>query len=149
MNDGAGKFREVSAAVGGALDLDSRSIAYADFDNNGTLDLIVANQNGPVKFYKNHQSAKNNWIAFKLKGSKSNASAIGAVATLYWNGKQKKMVISGGDSFSSQSQRTLHFGVGEAEKVDKIVIRWPSGIVQELISPDINFLHTITEPIDA
>ena len=148
MNDGAGRFREVSAAVGGALDLDSRAIAYADIDNNGSLDLIVANQNGPVKIYRNQQSGKNNWVGFKLEGTKSNRSAIGASVTLHWNGKQKKMVVAGGDAFSSQSQRPLHFGLGESEAVDKIVIRWPSGVVQELDSPDINLLHTITEPTD-
>lgn len=148
MNDGAGRFREVSAAVGGALNLDSRSIAYVDIDNNGSLDLIVANQNGPVKIYRNQQSGKNNWVGFRLKGTKSNKSAIGASVTLHWSGKQKKMVVAGGDAFSSQSQRPLHFGLGESDVVDKIVIRWPSGVVQELVSPDINLLHTITEPTD-
>ncbi|REL38042.1 CRTAC1 family protein [Rhodohalobacter sp. SW132] len=149
MNDGAGRFREVSAAVGGTLDLDSRAIAYADLDQNGSLDLIVANQNGPVKIYRNHQSGSNNWLGLKLEGTKSNRSAIGAVAILHWDGKQKKMVVSGGDAFSSQSQRSLHFGLGGHDEVDRIEIRWPSGETQEIHSPEINLVHTITEPVDA
>lgn len=148
LNDGAGRFREVSTSVGGALNLDSRSVAYADLDNNGTLELIVANQNGPVKIYKNYQSGENNWIGLKLEGLESNKSAIGAVAFLHWDSKQVKKVVMGGDSFSSQSQRPLHFGLGAIDKVDKIEIRWPSGLIQEIESPEINKTHHIFEPVE-
>ncbi len=149
MNDGAGRFREVSAAVGGALDLDSRSIASADLDNNGSLDLIVANQHGPVKVYKNQVSPQHNWIGFKLSGTRSNSSAVGAVVDLYWNDKQKREVISGGNAFSSQSQRPVHFGLGESSTVERVDIRWPSGTLQTIESPEINQLHHITEPLDS
>lgn len=146
VNDGAGRFREVSSAVGGKLDLDSRAIAVADLDQNGTLDFVVANQNGPVKVYKNHVKEDHNWISFQLEGTKSNRSAIGAVVRLFWDDKQKKMEISGGDAFSSQSQRSAHFGLGEFQQVDKVEIRWPSGAVQTIENPEINRLHLITEP---
>lgn len=148
MNDGAGRFREVSAAVGGALDLDSRSIAFADLNNDGSLDLIIANQHGPAKVYRNWVDESHNWVQFKLEGTRSNKSAIGAVAVLYWDDKQKKQVVSGGDAFSSQSQRPLHFGLGNSTRVEKIEIRWPSGSVQTIEQPEINRLHRITEPID-
>ncbi|CAN5141520.1 hypothetical protein BH23BAC3_BH23BAC3_19270 [soil metagenome] len=148
MNDGAGRFREVSAAVGGALDLDSRSIAYADLNNDGSLDLIVASQNGPVKVYRNWVDESHNWVRFSLEGTRSNKSAIGAVVVLHWDDKQKKQVISGGDAFSSQSQRPLHFGLGKSAQVEKVEIRWPSGTVQTIDQPEINMLHMITEPLD-
>src|SRR6056297_3714682 len=77
MNDGAGRFREVSSAVGGALNLDSRSIAAADIDLDGAQDMIIANQNGPVKIYKNRVREDHNWISFDLEGTASNRSAIG------------------------------------------------------------------------
>lgn len=148
MNDGAGRFREVSAAVGGDLNLDSRSIAAADLDQNGSLDLIVANQNGPVKIYRNKVKESHNWISFKLEGTASNRSAIGAIIRLFWNDKQKVAEVSGGDAFSSQSQRPVHFGIGEHGQVDRVEIRWPSGTIQTIEYPEINRLHSILEPLD-
>lgn len=148
MNDGAGRFREVSAAVGGDLNLDSRAIAAADLDQNGSLDLIVANQNGPVKVYRNKVEESHNWISFKLEGTASNRSAIGATIRLFWDEKQKVAEVSGGDAFSSQSQRAVHFGIGEHDQVDKVEIRWPSGTTQTIEYPEINKLHSILEPQD-
>ncbi|MEX2456361.1 MAG: ASPIC/UnbV domain-containing protein, partial [Balneolaceae bacterium] len=109
---------------------------------------IVANQNGPVKIYKNDQSGEHNWIGVNLEGTESNKSAIGAVAFLHWDDKQTKKVVSGGDSFSSQSQRSLHFGLGRIDQIDRIEIRWPSGLVQEIKSPEINKIHKVIEPVD-
>jgi len=148
MNDGAGRFREVSSAVGGALDLDSRAIAVADLDQNGSMDLVVANQNGPVKVFKNRTKESHNWISFKLEGTESNRSAIGAAVHLYWDDKQKKTEISGGDAFSSQSERVAHFGLGETDEVEKVEIRWPSGEMQTIDNPEVNRRHEIIEPQD-
>jgi len=149
INDGAGRFREVSAAVGGGLDLDSRSVAYADLDNNGSLDIIVANQNGPATVYRNLIDESRNWISFRLVGTRSNKSAIGATAILHWENHQKKQVVSGGDAFSSQSQRPLHFGLGNSSDVKKVEILWPSGNRQIIDNPAVNKMHTIIEPTDS
>ena len=148
LNDGAGRFREVSSAVGGTLDLDSRSVAAADIDLNGTIDLIVANQNGPVKVYQNRVSDSHNWISFRLEGTRSNRSAIGATIRLSWEDGQKIKEVSGGDAFSSQSQREVHFGLDKRSEIDSVEIRWPSGNVQTITSPEINMIHTVTEPTD-
>lgn len=146
MNDGAGRFQEVARSVGGDLTLDSRSVAYADFFGNGSMDLVVANQNQPVTIYRNHTAADRNWIGLNLKGVKSNKSAIGATVLMHWDGKISKKYVSGGNSFSSQSQRIIHYGLGSSDQVDRIEIRWPSGIVQELTSPEINRVHILEEP---
>lgn len=146
MNDGAGRFREVAAAVGGELNLDSRAVAYADIDGNGSLDLIVASQHGPVKLYRNTVRPEHHWVAFDLEGTLSNRSAIGADITLYWDEKQHIKSVHAGDAFSSQSQRPLHFGLGESAGVERAEIRWPSGQTQILQNPEINRLHKITEP---
>lgn len=148
INDGAGRFREVANAVGGALTLDSRSVAYADLDGNGSMDLIVANQHQPVKIYRNHTHPDHNWVGFHLKGERSNKSAIGALVTLHWDGKQTIKTVSGGDAFSSQSQRPVHFGLGKIDSVEKVEIRWPSGETQVISSPDLNQYHVITEEIE-
>lgn len=147
MNDGAGRFREIASAVGGQLDLDSRAIAYADLFNTGSLDLIVANQHGPVKVYRNHVRTDNRWVSFKLEGEQSNKSAIGAVVRIHWDGKEHKKVIHGGDAFSSQSQRTVHFGLGHHDQIDKVEIYWPSGNLQVIEKPEVNRLHLIKENI--
>lgn len=148
LNDGAGRFREVARSVGGDLTMDSRSVAYADLFGNGSMDIIVANQNQPVVIYKNHVNPDHNWVGFQLKGVRSNHSAIGATLLLHWDGHVSKKFVSGGDSFSSQSQRAVHFGLGSSIDVDKVEIRWPSGIVQEIKNPELNQYHSIIEPHD-
>ncbi|WP_234572109.1 CRTAC1 family protein [Rhodohalobacter sp. 614A] len=145
LNDGAGRFQEVGNNVGGALELDSRSVAYADFFGNGSLDLIVANQDQPVKVYRNYVDPNHNWIGFDLEGTKSNRSAIGAIVILHWDGKQSRKSITAGEAFSSQSQRPLYFGLGDVKQIEKVEIRWPSGIVQVIDNPVINQKHLIEE----
>lgn len=146
LNDGAGRFREVARAVGGDLDADSRAVAYADLFGTGSMDLIVANQHQPVSVYRNHVSPDHNWVGFRLEGTGSNRSAIGANVLLHREGGVSRKMVSGGDAFSSQSQRPLHFGVGTADRVEKVEIRWPSGHIQIIENPELNRYHTITEP---
>lgn len=146
LNDGAGRFREVANNVGGALMLDSRSVASADLFGNGSLDVIVANQHQPVKVYRNYVDRDHNWIGFDLEGTKSNRSAVGAIVMLHWDGKKSRKSVTAGEAFSSQSQRPVHFGLGNVDQVEKVEIRWPSGIVQVLENPDINKKHWIQEP---
>lgn len=147
INDGAGRFQEISGAVGGALNLDSRAVALADIDNNGTLDIIVASQNGPLKIYRNSTADKNNWIGFKLEGTESNRSAVGAQVELHWASKRQVQVITTSSGFSAQNQRPLYFGTGTAGEVEKAVITWPSGLKQTIDKPAVNKLHTISEPV--
>lgn len=147
LNDGAGRFREVANAVGGALNLDSRAVAFADLFGTGSMDLIIANQNQPAKVYRNTTHPEHHWISFKLIGTESNRSAIGAEVILYNNGNKTRKLVGGGDSFSSQSQRDVHFGLGENNMIEKVEIYWPSGIVQRLDQPEANRRHRITEPV--
>jgi len=145
LNDGAGKFREVANGVGGSLELDSRSVALADLNNDGTLDILVASQGAPFKIFKNTVAPDKNWIAFNLEGTQSNRSALGARVDLFWNDHRQAQVVHSASGFSAQNQHALHFGLGTAGSVDKAVIHWPSGAVQTLQDPEINTMHTITE----
>jgi hypothetical protein len=145
LNDRTGKFSEVADAVGGSLDYDSRAVAMADLNNDGTLEILVASQGSQFKIYKSVVSKDRNWIAFDLKGTKSNRSAIGAKVHVYWNSNRQVQVVTSASGFSSQNQRPLHFGLGQAEQVDKVLIEWPSGKVDSLQNPGINKMHTITE----
>ncbi|HLK57189.1 MAG TPA: CRTAC1 family protein [Chthonomonadaceae bacterium] len=147
INDGTGHFDEVAQGVG-VTDLnDGRSVAMADLWNRGVLDVVVANQRGPLLLYKNTVAPENRWIEFALEGAQSNRSAIGAQVTVYWNGRQQAQEVSGGNGFCSQNDRRLHFGLGKDPHIEKVVVRWPSGKVQELQNLEIGKLHTIKEPL--
>ena len=145
LNEGGGKFDEVSQMVG-VTDLhDGRSVAVADLWNNGAMDVLVANQRGPLLVYKNTVTDKNNWIEFQLEGKKSNRSAIGAEVTLYWNSEKQTQEVSGGSGFCAQNDRRLHFGVGPNPKIGKAVIRWPSRITQTLTNLLLNKVNIVSE----
>jgi hypothetical protein len=146
MNDGAGRFRDVSRAVGAANPLDGRAVVVADLWNRGVLDVVVATQRGPLLVYRTTAAPANRWIAFSLQGTRSNRSAIGAEIHLYWAGLEQVQQIDGGSGFAAQNQRPAHFGLGMAGRADSAVIRWPSGAVQRLASPAPNARHTVVEP---
>src|SRR3954453_15516233 len=109
MNDGAGRFLNVAQAVGVKDDYDGRSVALVDLWNRGVLDVVVANQRGPLLVYKNAVIPENSWIGFDLRGKTSNRSAIVAEVRLSWNGQVQLQQISGGSGYSAQNQRPLHF----------------------------------------
>lgn len=141
--DGA-ELVDVANAVGVTDDYDGRAVAMADLFNRGVLDVVVANQKGPVVLYKNSVDPANHWIAFKLVGSRSNRSAIGAEVVVEFGGVRQRQVVDGGMGFSSQNDRRLHFGLGKERRV-QVTIRWPSGEEQTLRSPTIDQLHVIQE----
>jgi len=146
LNDGAGKFVDVAQSVGVTDTHDGRSVALVDLWNRGVLDVVVANQRGPLLIYKNTVTPENRWIEFQLEGTASNRSAIGAEVTLYWNGERQVQEVSGGSGFCAENQRRLHFGLGKNPQIEKAVIRWPSGKVQTLdnLSPD--QMYKVKEP---
>jgi hypothetical protein len=135
LNDGAGKFVNVAQAVGASDVYDGRSVALVDLWNRGVLDVVVANQKGPLLVYKNTVAPVNKWIDFELEGTASNRSAIGAEVRVFWDGREQVQQITGGNGFCSQNQRRLHFGLGENPLVEKAEIRWPSGKIQVLEKP--------------
>jgi hypothetical protein len=146
LNDGAGKFVNVAQAVGVTDTYDGRSVAVADLWNRGVLDVVVANERGPLLIYRNNVTQENQWIEFALEGTASNRSAIGAQVTMFWNGQHQIQEVSGGTGFASQNQRRLHFGLGKFPQIEKAVIRWPSGKMQTIDKPAPAQLHKIKEP---
>ena len=146
LNDGAGRFVDVAQAVGATDVYDGRSVALVDLWNRGVLDVVVANQNGPLLLYKNTVAPQNDWIEFELEGTSSNRSAIGTQVTLFWNGQKQVQEVSGGSGFAAENDRRLHFGLGTNPQIDKAIIRWPSGKLQTIDKPAANQLHTMKEP---
>lgn len=146
INDGAGQFQDVAHDVGASDTHDGRSVALGDLWNNGALDVVVANQNGPLLIYKNHVDPAEEWIEFRLEGTKSNRDAIGAQLTLYWNGKKQLQQVAAGTGFAAENDLRLHFGIGKSPHIEKAVIHWPSGDVQTLDALKTDQLYNIKEP---
>ena len=140
------KFIDVAPAVGVTDTSDGRAVALVDLWNRGVLDVVVANQNGPLLVYKNHVTEENDWVQFELQGSRSNRGAIGAQVKLHWNGDVQLQEVSGGSGYASQNQRRLHFGLGKNAQIERAEIRWPSGKTQTIASPKARVVHTVVEP---
>jgi hypothetical protein len=146
INRGVAGWIDVAQRVGVNDLYDGRAVALADLWNRGEQDVIVANQNQPAVLYRDYPDTANHWIAFKLIGTRSNRSAIGAEVTIESGDLRQKIIIDGGSGFASQNDRRLHFGLGAHEWVDRVVIQWPSGIQQVLQRPAIDQFITVTEP---
>jgi hypothetical protein len=111
---------------------DGRGVAVADFNNDGRLDLVMnANNDTPV-LYMNNLTKTGNSIELKLIGTESNRDAIGACVWLTAGGKTMMRQVEAGSGYASEMMLPLHFGLGKAEQVNRIEIRWPSGRVQHL-----------------
>ena len=110
------------------------------------LDVVVANQRGPLLIYENRVAPGRHWIQFELEGTKSNRSAIGARVELHWNGHVQAQQVTAATGFSAQNQRWLHYGLGQARTVDRAVIRWPSGLEQTIANPSVDIRHHVKEP---
>ena len=150
VNDGVGRFTEVAQVVGASDTFDGRAVALADLDNRGALDAIVANQKGPLLIYTNTVKPGGHWIQFLLEGrgvrGGSNRSAIGARVEVQWQGRHQVQQVTAASGFSAQNHRRLHYGLGAVDRVDRVVIRWPSGRTQTIDDPSADTLHRVQEP---
>ena len=146
VNDGMGRFVDVAREAGVHDRFDGRAVALVDLWNRGVLDVVVANQRGPLLVYRNTVDPARQWIGFDLAGVTSNRSAIGAQVRVFWNGQEQMQEVSGGSGFSSQNQRRLHFGLGVGPELEKVVLTWPSGRSLTMENPALNVYHRVEEP---
>jgi enediyne biosynthesis protein E4 len=133
-NTGKGRFEDLSGAAGpGLLELhSSRGAAFGDIDNDGSIEILVNNQNEAPSLLKQFAAGSNHWISLQLTGAKSNRSAIGAHVRLTAAGRTQIDEVRSGGSYLSQSDLRLHFGLGASSEVQQIEIDWPSGSHQKL-----------------
>jgi hypothetical protein len=145
VNSPEGKFRDASAASGlhNGPARAHRGAAFADFNNDGRIDVVVSSLGEKAELWENATAAQNNWLALKLRGMNSNRDGIGAVIQI--GDQRNHMTTSVG--YASSSYSGVHFGLGRAENVDRIEIRWPSGAKQVLTEVQSNQVLEVTEPV--
>jgi hypothetical protein len=147
QNCGNGRFRDVSAQAGEAVmrpDV-GRGCAFGDFDNDGDVDVIINNLDGPPTLLRNDGGNRNNWILVKCIGTRSNRSAIGARLRLVTGDHVQTGEVMSGSGYYSQNDLRVHFGLGQAKKVDRLEIRWPSGRSETHGDLPVNRLITLKE----
>ncbi len=133
LNRGSAGFRDVASEAGGGFSSPKvgRGAAFADFDRDGDLDVLITTNHGPAYLYRNDQFSGNRSIRFRLIGTKSNRDAIGAMVKIHYGGETGSRVVKSGSSYLSQSELALTFGLGKRNKIDRAVLTWPSGRVEE------------------
>src|SRR5207247_6169470 len=121
-NAGGGKFKEMARDVGGDLLIpkSARGAAFGDFDNDGNIDALVINLNDRPSLYRNEGGNRNHWIGFRLEGSRSNRSAIGARVEIEVGRRKQIAEVRSGGSYLSQDDLRVHFGLGQASRVDRV-----------------------------
>ena len=135
-----GRFEDVSEQAGPGINVPapSRGCAFGDFDNDGDVDIVVNTVNDLPQLLRCDSRLPNHWIKVKTRGTKSNRSGIGArlkCLTRPLDEKSEHVQIDevrSGGSYLSQNDLRIHFGLGKAEKVELLEIRWPSGAVEQL-----------------
>jgi hypothetical protein len=134
-NVGGSRFEDVSASAGAAFQRAAlhHGTAFADFDNDGRVDVAVTTLEGPVRLFRNITAHGGHWLAIRLRGKRSNRDGLGAVVSVkladgrvLWNHATTSV------GYASSSEPLVRFGLGPHEEAEKVVIRWPGGGTQEL-----------------
>jgi len=146
-NTGQLKFDDVSDTSGvNDEPLQSRrGIAFGDLNNDGNIDAVVFNVNGPPSILINDTRNSNHRVMFRLVGTTSNRAAIGARVTITAGGVTQLREVKGGNSYISQSDLRPHFGLGKEDRIAKIEVRWPNGKTEELKDVAADAIYTIVE----
>ena len=146
-NLGNGNFEEVSSLCGPLIlePHSSRGCAFGDFNNDGSLDILVMNLGERPSLLRNNNTGTNHWLMVKAIGTHSNRSAIGARITVEADGLRQIREVMSGSSYISQSDLRQHFGLGKSSKADSVEIRWPNGRADRVANVAANRFITIRE----
>ena len=149
-NQGDGTFQEVSSNAGNYFQSTavSRGALFGDYDNDGDVDILVTQSNGPVTLLRNDTGTEHNWVRIKTVGVVSNRDGTGTRVTLTAGGHTQIQEINRGASYLSSHDGRLHFGLGTHTLVDRLEVRWQSGVVQVFEGLHMNQEHVIYEFLD-
>ena len=142
-----GRFADVSEQLGAPVTTPkaSRGAAFADFDNDGDVDIVVNNLHDTPDLFRLDQTGERHWVTLKLVGTQSNRSAIGASVRLVTGDGEQRQEVRGGGSYYSQNDLRLHFGLGAARGIERVIVRWPNGREEAWATLAIDRAHTLTE----
>ena len=143
-----GKFTDWSNTAGDVFKstLVGRGLATGDLDNDGDLDIVVTENNGPLKILQNDaEMGARHYLRIKLNGKPPNTGAIGALLELENQGVSQRRFVRNGSSYLSQREMIQTFGLGESPDVESISVRWPSGNKVEYSLPKLNTTYVIDE----
>ena len=146
-NLGTGKFRDITAEVGPpATEAKAgRGAAFGDYNDDGQVDVAIANVNDVPDLYRLNGNAANHWVTLKLVGVASNRDAIGARVRCVTGGVEQSQEVRGGGSYLSQNDFRVHFGLGAATRVERVEVRWPNGREETWGPLDADRFHTLKE----
>jgi len=141
------RFADVSERLGAPVTTPKagRGAAFADFDNDGDVDVVVNNVHDTPDLFRLDQSDGHHWLTLKLSGTRSNRSAIGALVRIVTKSGEQRQEVRGGGSYYSQNDLRVHFGLGTASTVERVVVRWPNGAEEEWSRLAVDRAHTLTE----
>ena len=138
LNTADNRFGNISAVSGLDFIDDGRAVAVVDWDHDGDLDLWLRNRTGPrLRLMKNQTANNRSFVAFRLEGTACNKDAIGARVEVYLPKRKLVQTLVAGDGFISQSSKWLHFGVGDAKQILKVIVRWPGSSTETFDRIDI------------
>jgi len=147
QNEGNGKFADISANAGPGITTakSGRGLAVGDLWNDGRISAVVSNMNAPVSLLVNQVKSGNHWIAFKAIGTKSNRDGIGAKIRVKAGDRVLVDEIRSGSSYDSNNDMRVHFGLGRAQHVDGVEIRWPSGLTENFSRLQVDAVQSVKE----
>jgi len=142
-----GRFADMTESLGPPVTTPKagRGAAFADFDNDGDVDVVVNNVNDLPDLFRLDRAAGLRWMSLRLIGTRSNRSAIGARVRVVTGDSTQSDEVRGGGSYYSQNDPRLHFGLGAARGVDRVEVRWPNGLEESWTDLTIDRLHTLKE----
>ena len=138
----------MSAALGGALTecWTGRGAAFADYDNDGDMDVAVNNLDSRPSLFRNDGGSQSgSWLVIGLQGQKSNRSAIGTRVVVETDGGKQMQEVQGGSSYQSCNDLRLHFGLGTNRLARSVIVRWPNGKTQNFDNVKANQRYALKE----
>lgn len=127
------RFEDVTELAGDGLrqERSSRGAAFGDFDDDGDVDVLLMNMGERVSLLRNDLPAGSRWVRLQLRGTRSNRAAVGSTVTITAGGRRQTRAVMSQSSYVSHNDLRAHFGLGPAESVDGVSVRWPTGETEE------------------